>query len=354
MEKFDSITHFIQTGGFEYRIFDIGRKVQELSKEVFDQLENQKGLYPFPFQQKAWLALLIWNKGEEESATIWFLQFPVDELGYLKQEARDSFLIELLEQAGKNIFAKQKGEKVLDELGESPFAFKPQQDRLAVFHALATKTLNQSPSQYYQHAREYLSGESGDYDQWRFLGLQGMADVIVRLDESGNEALLTSAMSKLPDVPLENFALLLENINPGKDLTKLLIDLVKKEISEEEPNITIVAALVRALSGAKPVELRQSFFLELLSSGYKSVNGEIEVLVAISGRAWSDLLDEKLLVAFVESLSAQSQMAFNAVIVDLMMLPEMKQRVLNVMRRPERSGALGEKLSELMKVLRAG
>ena len=353
MEKFDSITHFIQTGGFEYRIFDMGRKVQALSQEYFEQLENQQELYPSPFQQKAWLAILIWRESDEASATIWFLQFPVDELGYLKQEARDTFLIELLEQTGKNIFAKQKGEKVLDELGESPFAFKPQQDRLAVFHALATKSLNQSPSQYYQHAREYLTGDSGGYDQWQFLGLQGMADVVVRLGEDDNESLLIKAISNFPEVPLENFALLLENIQPEEELTNQLISLVQKEISKEQPNVKLVSALIRALSGAGPAKLRKEFFLGFLSSQNNCINKEVEVLVAISGRAWVDLEDEKLLVVFVENLATQNQMAFNAVIVDLMMLPEMKEKVLNVMRKPERSAELAEKMSELMKVLRA-
>lgn len=353
MEKFDSITHFIQTGGFEYRIFDMGRKVQAVSKEYFKQLENQQEQYPHPFQQKAWLALLIWEKGEEANATIWFLHFPVDELGYLKQEARDAFLIELLEQAGKNIFAKQKGEKVLDELNESPFAFKPQQDRLAVIHALATKSLNLSPSQYYQPTREYLTGDSGGYDQWQFLGLQGMADVVVRLGESDNKSLLVNAMGNLPEVPLENFALLLENIQPEEELTRQLIALAQKEVSKELPNIKLVSALTRALSGAEPVKLRKEFFLYLLSSQNNGINKEVEVLVALSGRAWVDLEDVELLVAFVENLATQNQIAFNAVIVDLMMLPGMKEKVLNVMRRPERSAELAEKLSELMKILRA-
>ena len=87
-----------------------------------------------------------------------FLQFPIDELGYLKQSSRDAFLIDLLEQTGKNIQAKQKGEDVEDELKESPFAFKPREDRLAMFHALATVTLGQkTPHKHYQYAHDYLS-----------------------------------------------------------------------------------------------------------------------------------------------------------------------------------------------------
>ena len=98
MEEFDSISHFIQSGGFEYRVFDMGRKVFTIDNRIFEELEGQKQAYPYPFQQKAWLALLIWQEGKQQESTVWFLQFPIDELGFLKQESRDGFLIELLRQ----------------------------------------------------------------------------------------------------------------------------------------------------------------------------------------------------------------------------------------------------------------
>jgi len=349
-EKFDSISHFIQMGGFEYRIFDMGRKVSSISNKCFEQIENQQKVYPFPFQKKAWLALLIWEADKEHEATIWFLQFPIDELGFLKQEARDAFLIELLEQAGKNIQAKQKGSKVLDELSESPFAFKPQPERQAMFHALATRELGQSPSHYYQPTREYLAGSLG-YEQWQFLGLQGIADVVARLDEGDSETLLIGALAKMPETPLEKFALLLENIHPNKSLTVSLIGLLNKEIESDSPNIKLAAALLRALSGAKPDKLRKLFFLQLLTTEEaNSLSSNIEILVVFSGRAWKDL-DDELLTLFIERLAAQEQVAFNAVLSDVMMLPNMKQKVLAVMRRPDRSDKLSEKINNFMKLM---
>ena len=351
MKKLDSITHFIQSGGFEYRIFDMGRKVLSIENGRFEQLENQKETYPYPLQKKAWLALLIWTSGCEDEATIWFLQFPIDELGFLKQEARDAFLIELLEQTGKNIQAKQKGDKVLDELGESPFAFKPQPERLAMFHAFATRELGQSPSHYYQATREYLLGSLG-YEQWQFLGLQGIADVVAHLDEDENEALMVKALLEMPEVPLESFALLLENTSPNKVLTQSLIVLLDKEVKSDSLNIKVAAALLRALSGAKPDDLRTQYFLRFLTSQETNfLSNDIEVLVVFSSRAWMDLEDDTLLIPFIEKLSDQNQMAFNAVLSDLMMLPNIKQKVLAVMRRSESSDKLSEKASEFMKLL---
>ena len=128
-------------------------------------------------------------------------------------------MIDLLEQTGKNIQAKQQGEDVEDGLGESPFAFKPREDRLAMFHGFATKILNQVPSQHYQYAHDYLlsKAEGGPgFEQWQFLGLQGLADVIARLDEDDNEALLSQAVAEMPDVPLSSYAQSLENVEFGE------------------------------------------------------------------------------------------------------------------------------------------
>ncbi len=335
-EKFDSITHFLQTGGFNYRVFELGRKVNYFSNEEFENIEGQKILYPSPFQKKAWLALLFWEDGKQDEAVIWFLQFPIDELGFLKQEARDAFLIDLLEQTGKNIQAKQQGMQALDELKESPFAFKPNPARLAMFHALAIKELGQAPSQYYQYAHDYLSGDAG-YEQWQFLGLQGIADVVARLNEDDNEALLAQAISLMPEMPLVSFCDALENSQPKEILTQALGEKLKI-VLEQKPssniNNQLVAMLVRALSGAEPISLRQLLLQVVLAS---PVGQDIEVMVAISGRAWRDLHAQSILVAFVGNLAELPKMAFNAILSDLMMIPDMREKILLVMRDPNQS-----------------
>jgi len=344
-EKFDSITHFLQTGGFNYRVFDMGRKINRIPDDVFESIEDQKQVYPAPFQKKSWIALLFWVDGKQDEAVIWFLQFPIDELGFLKQEARDAFLIDLLEQTGKNIQAKQQGTQAWDELKESPFAFKPSPDRLAMFHALATKELDQNPSQYYQHTRDYLSGDSG-YEQWQFLGLQGVADVVARLDESDNEALLAKAIGLMPEMPLVSFCNALENVHPQEVITQALAERLKIELAKKSNiNNQLVAMLVRALSGAEPTSTRQLLLQLVLAS---SAGKDIEVMVAISGRAWNDLYFEPILTAFVANLAEQTEMAFNAILSDLMMIPNMRKKVLSVMQGPNKSKQLADKLNQFL------
>ncbi len=343
-EKFDSITHFLQTGEFNYRVFELGRKVNQLSNNVFENIEEQKQVYPAPFQKKASLALLFWEDGKQNGAVIWFLQFPIDELGFLKQEARDAFLIDLLEQTGKNIQAKQQGIKALDELKESPFAFKPNPDRLAIFHALATKELEQSPSHYYQHTREYLTGKAG-YEQWQFLGLQGIADVVARLAEDDNEALLANAVGLMPEMPLVSFCNALENVNPQGVLSEALAIKLKAELVTGTNN-QLVALLLRALSGADPIKLRHELLVQVLSS---SLGKDIEVMVAISGRAWNDLHSKPVLEVFVDNLADQNEMAFNAILSDLMMIPDMRELIFAELNKPEKSSEFKGKLSQFMK-----
>ena len=359
-EKFDSITHFLQAGNFNYRVFDMGRKIIPIQNDDFEKIEDQKELYPHPLQKKAWLALLFWeksntvneednNKESKREPVIWFLQFPIDEMGFLKQEARDGFLINLLEQTGKNIQAKQSGDTTKDELGESPFAFKPQPDRLALFHALAMRELGQQPSQYYQHAQEYLSGKAG-FEQWQFLGLQGIADIVARLGQDKNEALLAKAIAEMPQEVLESFCRALENINPKDELAGALIEKLDQEIEGDIPNVQLISMLLRAISGVKSEGARHEALLNVLHS---PLGKEIEVLAAISGRAWNDLHSKEIMSIFIASLACQDQVAFNAILTDLMMMPKMRQAVMDIMRNPERPAELTHKLSEFMSVIKS-
>jgi len=345
-EKFDSITHFLQTGGFMYSVFDMGRKVDSISNVEFERIEGQQAFYPAPFQKKASVALLFWEPEKQAESVIWFLQFPIDEMGYLKQEARDAFLIDLLEQTGKNIQAKQQGKSALDELNESPFAFKPNPDRLAMFHALATKRLEQSPSNYYNHTQDYLSGTAG-YEQWQFLGLQGVADIVARLDEDNNEALLAEALGEMPEAPLVSFCSALENVHPKSQLTEALISKLKITLQAGSNN-QLVAMLVRAISGALPEKMRDETLQLVLTS---KLGSDIEVMAAISGRAWNALYSPPVLAAFMTNLGVQTELAFNAILADLMMIPSMRELIFSELKNHEQSADLNEKLSQFMKTL---
>lgn len=335
-----SISQFLKTGDFQYRVYDLGRKLTLLPNKQFQAIEDQEALYPFPFQQKAWLAILFWSKDKKSEPVIWFLQFPIDELGYLKLSARDAFLQEILIHVGNNLHAQDSGKEMQDSLKESAFAFKPRQDRLAIFHAFATLQLKQPPSQYYEHTREYLQGNIG-YEQWKFLGLQGIADVIARLHLDNNETLLSKAIPLLPETPLLSFAENLEHNEVSGKLTIALNQRLQQELSTKQPSPAVIAALIRAISSSKGKQIRQDIIAQLLQS---DITKEIEVIAAIAGRAWQDITEEKLISPFMEALSHQEQEAFTVILVDIMSIPNMREPILKALRNPERSKQLSKRI----------
>lgn len=342
MEKFDSITHFLQSGGFEYRVFDMGRKLIPMSNKDFDDFENQKEAYPYPLQQKAWFALLFWSSEDGSEPVIWFLQFPIDEMGFLKQEARDGFLIDLLEQAGKNIQANLSGGNADDDLRGSPYAFKPQEDRLAMIHAFSNKSLGREASRYYQATREYLLGSLG-FDQWQFLGLQGIADVVVNLEQNENAKILAKALPLMPDVPLAAFCRALENAHPEGVLIEALVSRLDQEIvNNKAGDSLLLSVLLRAISGSQVKEVREFTYLKVLNS---SMGSELEVLVAISARSWGDLRCLDVLSVFMANLARQDQVAFNVVLTDLLMIPEVKGFLLSELEALKNMGEFKSRLS---------
>lgn len=343
-QQLETISDFLVMSGFRYRIFDMGRKIQRISNQTFAGIETQQVQYPYPFQQKAWLAFLFWEEGKKQEPVIWFLSFPIDEMGLLKLESRDAFVRDLIENIGENMQAHLQGEAGQDTLKESPFSFKPREDRLAMFHSLATVELNQSPSQHYLHTREYLSGDLG-FDQWQFLGLQGVADVVARLSEEDNASLLASALPNLPDTPLDIFMQSLEHITYSGYLSAAVAERLQQEMGAESPQPPLLASLIRALSGSEAKAERCRLLSEVLTS---PLAGQVDVLAAISGRCWTDLNDESLMQLFLEATSTQEQNVFNILLVDMMTLPEMRAKVLVGLRNPERSVALSKRIGGFM------
>jgi hypothetical protein len=348
----NSISNFFKISHYQYRIFDMGHKVYPLSNQHFKRIEEQQETYPTPFKQEAWLGILFWQPSMKNESVIWFIHLPIDEFGLLKLETRDSFIQQTLEQVGKKITQshednQQKNNTALQKQQEnSPFAFKPNQEKMAIFNALAKKTLNQVVSQYYPHVIEYLHGKIG-YEQWSFLGLQGIADVIVQLDtEKTAQQSLIKAVPHLPDTPLITFGQMLEHVHPSPLLSTVLLSRLETEMNAAKPNPLLQAALIRALSSAQSNEHRQHAVNRILQH---ETAASIEILAAIASRAWETLFNDKqLLKQFLEVLAIQPQESFDGLLLSLMSMPTMRSVVRNEFRNPERSKKLEEKIGGFM------
>ena len=95
-ETISSISALLNLSDSQYRIFDIGRRVDKISKEQFEKIEAAELPYPFPTQGHALLAIAFWQK-RSSSPYLWFIKIPLDERGLLNQGARNHFIAIIIE-----------------------------------------------------------------------------------------------------------------------------------------------------------------------------------------------------------------------------------------------------------------
>ncbi len=347
MQAIKTLSDFFRESHTRYRIFDLGRGIRKLGQDEFEQFEAGQLPYPFPLQQHAWLGILGWNEQNKAEQFIWFLKFPLDETARLIQATRDDFMARLLQTVGHNIQAGREGSELQDGLNESPYGFKPKESTMAAFHAKALDSLNQPPSRFYDHAKNYFSGEPG-YDQWAFVGVQGIADFAARLKEDNNLPLLIKALPYLPPPALIALCGFLENEAIPTPLAEALQQRLENALAEESPDFHVIAALLRAFSQCKGKGLREEAIQCALASPY---NHDINVLAAIAARNWEALANPQLAHDYVEALAANNlgQEAFIQVMADLLYIPGMRPSLLAQLRNPERSDTLSKAVGAMFK-----
>ena len=323
-----TLCQFLEQTGARVRAYDIGRRVSRLSREQFLAFENAASPYPLPMQRKAWFALVQLPATTPDTPVIWFLRLDLDEQGLLVQAERDYLLNRLLESAQ----AQTQGSDPQTFLQDNPYAFTPREDRMALFHALLSADLKLPASRFYQHALEYFQGIPG-WDQWSFVGYQGIADVACRHQDEP----LTTAIAHLPREPLTALCHCLESCVPSVALTKALSDRLQRVLAEKPADIPLLAALVRSLSAGGSADV--SFTQALHDILRHPVGNNIEVLAAISGRAWEALSEPAFLDAYLQRLAENDhgQTAFEHCIGDLLSLPALADMVRQALRSPGQS-----------------
>jgi len=335
MQSPQTLIDFIQSTDANFRLFDMGRRVSLLSSATFSSFEQAEIPYPLPYMQQAWIGVLLWNPKQTSQQVIWFLKLPLDEQGLLVQAARNDFLNRLT-RCVANQLLDQSTEQ--DPLKDNPFAFTPDPEKMAAFHAQAGSILDQPASAFYQPGRDYLSGLRG-YDDWQTLGLQGIADICSRLEQDSNASVLNRAIEHLPLAPLAAFAAQLEHLSPPAALCQTLARRLHRELETDNCAPTIIAALLRGLSMSENEGLRQKALEAVLSSRYAT---DVEVLIAIASRCWKDLAAAERCSQFLEALSRNDagQSCFNRVVADLVFIPGMRPHIMGGLRNPERSEQL--------------
>ena len=325
----------MEVSGAQYRIFDLGRSVRKIDKESFAKFEATEAPYPYPMQGHAWFALLFWSPEKKEEHQIWFIKFPLDEQGLLKQACRDDFIKRTLAEVAQ----QQSGDSDPPPMGENPWGFQPRQDKMATIHAKGSVAMGLAPSQFYEPVRDFLANPD---DQWETLGVQGIADFCARLDSDNNEATLLAALPKLQDAFLLQLLPQLENEVTSHALGQAII-----ERCQNADSANLISAAIRGLSQCRG-DCLERYVKSALASPHQN---HVEVLVAISGRAWDVLQDQDIALTFLEALARNDagQEGFNHILRDVLYLPYIGPVIREAFRSEQRSEELIETLGKFLK-----
>ena len=339
---------FFDTSGMTWRVLDMGRRVVQIPALDFARFEATERPYPFPFRRHAWCGLVFRPRRMQHDPLLWFLKFPLDEQGFLVQASRDYVLRRIFEAFGARLAQGPQGVGEdargdgMNVMKDNPFAFQPDETRLAVFHAKASRLLGLATSAHHAPAARYFNAEAPIND-WEGLGLQGIADFAIRVATATDRAAMVSRLRSLPGQPFVALCTCLENVSPPGDVVRAIVSRAQSAIATGEP-ASVVAAGIRGISAARSVATARRFVHEVLVSPY---GADIEVQAAVAGRAWELLEDDSLQARYLERLAEVSQPAFEAIITDLLFMPGLRETLLRALRDPHRSSTLRARFEAL-------
>lgn len=337
---------FLNRSRAHYRVFDMGRRVVKISEQEFMGFENAKIPYPYPLNKQALFGVVFWNPEQADKQYVWFLKLPLDEQGLLIQAARDQFLVMLLDRVGECMLAAEDGKNIEGALKDSPYTFAPQEQKMAAFNAQVTKSLNMSPSTFYEAALAYFTDET-DKQDWQSLAMQGIADTAIRLASDGADTIdLIATLPNLPEVPLNIFSTFLEHAEPATGIVEVFSQRLNMQLQEKDPDINQICSCLRAASNSPAQGLVDSMVKRVLKH---SCSRNIEILATISGRIWRVLEQDLICQMFLEQLARNDtgQEGFNQLVVDVLYLPGMRPHIMQALRSPQRSKELSIAVGKL-------
>ncbi|KGY13875.1 hypothetical protein NM22_03365 [Vibrio tubiashii] len=345
METIHTLTQLLTNSDCEYQVFDLGRRIKKIDNKVFADVEKGQLAYPFPMQRKAHLAIAYRNQAQQP--WIWFLKFDLDERGLLKQADVGNFIKYVIEAMGTRL-SQDMSDEQQQKLSNNPYTFKPAEDKMAVFHSQIRAALDLPCSQYYEHAQHYFSGGL-EWDKWQSVGLQGVTDICARLSQEQNGVNLRKALKHLPNEPLYAVLGALEHAELPDKLAQRIAEMAQQQIESADPDLFLLSALTRALSGAPQASVTP-ILTQVLASPRLSHQ---EVLIGIAGRSWHWLSDANIAEQFLLRLAQTGNQAlFNQLFADLVMLPELRMVLLPLLHSSP-SEALAKALISLQQTAKA-
>lgn len=345
MTTISSISELLTLSGSQFRVYDVGRKIDKITKDVFNKIELNQLPYPYPIQSHACLALVFWQK-ESIQPFLWFIKLPLDERGLLNQGARNHYIAIIIEALGNNI-TDTPSEKQEELLKNNPYHFTPAQYKLAALNSIINTELKRKMSEHYPLFTQYISGNLG-WDNWKNIGVQGINDFAAQINESSNANKLAQSIPFLPESVLNPLCITLEN----QKLPLVLIQSILNQL--KQPNITENSQhnLLRSLASSSKHPLVVEYLTSKLE---KDTAISTENIILYAGRLWDILEDTNTLLKLLEALAKKDDLAlFLEIFKDLVAIPSIRPKIFEVMRAPQRSEALSLAIGHIFQTTNKG
>ncbi|AJY50272.1 DUF3549 family protein [Halomonas sp. KO116] len=340
MQPIQTLDEFFTRSGAEVSLYHMGRHVVACPRESLAAFERGELAWPEPWQGQARLAILF-RLGDMPEPAIWFLALPLDEQGILAPAQRDAFLNRLLETLGRAVsqVGREETADVDHLMKDNPLAFTPSVTFQAMFNARATYDAGLPASQHFEPIEDYLSGQQAI--DWQALGLQGIADYVVRM-ESPDADTLALRLPDLPTAVINSVCYCLEH----QPLPQALVAALQRrgEAAAQAGDIETLCACLRAVGNTDTTAVG-NWYSALLKD--TTVCGP-DVLAAIAGRGWVYLEDAERLPLFLQRLAEDERTDFAAVVRDLALIPRLRLPVMMAMRDAPEGSYIQHRLSMMM------
>ncbi|MCI2283468.1 DUF3549 family protein [Colwellia sp. MSW7] len=348
MNTIDTISQLLHSSNSQFNFYDVGRKIEKIPKTQFDKIESNKIPYPTPSQGHACFAITFWQK-KSTQPYLWLLKLPLDERGLLNQGARNHFIAIIIEALGSDL-TQDANEQQTELLKNNPYLFTPAQYKLASLNSKIKYALKQMPSEHFTPFVEYICGMT-NWDKWQEIGVQGITDFAVRINDKNNSQTLISALPHIPNEVLFPLCSALENESFSVDLVNAILSLLLHNVQaansspkQSESLINTQQHLIRSLaSNCHHMHVKQ-FIHQLLAQ--QSVAPEL--LITLSSRCWPALSEPKTISIFFEHLLTSGDATlFTSIFKDLVAIPTIRPIILECIRSPSRSGKLSHAIGQL-------
>lgn len=318
------------------RIYHLGRRVAPCDIEHFRAFETQQIAWSQPWQSQARVAL-VFTPTPGSDPMIWCLALPLDEQSMLVPAMRDHFLDQLIGTVQRSPDGSLSLDSAAETLKNVAIAHQPDDLTRALLHARIAHDLARPPSQYHDAARAYYLED--DHEQpWQALGLQGIADLVVRRTHE-DERHLASRVAALPDQALIALCDALAHASVQQEaLLEALIthhEAGKGGFSQQ----AIMGAIV-----SSPLERAGTWLEHRLDNGPDAAE-----LAIMAARGWHHLEHERRSISYLVTVSQLEAHDFRVLVRDLTRIPRLRLPMIMAMKQASPGSSLWQQIDAIQR-----